>query len=144
MANIVKLRMAGFKSFMEAAEFGIDTGLTGVVGPNGCGKSNVVEAFRWAMGETSAKQLRGGGMDDVIFAGAAGRPSRNHAEVSISMSDPDGEFPMPWVGQTEIEISRKIERGGGSTSQEQFQRHVWRHRTCSARCARRARRARRV
>jgi len=115
MANIVKLRMAGFKSFMEAAEFGIDTGLTGVVGPNGCGKSNVVEAFRWAMGETSAKQLRGGGMDDVIFAGAAGRPSRNHAEVSISMSDPDGEFPMPWVGQTEIEISRKIERGGGST-----------------------------
>ena len=115
MANIVKLRMAGFKSFMEAAEFGIDTGLTGVVGPNGCGKSNVVEAFRWAMGETSAKQLRGGGMDDVIFAGAAGRPSRNHAEVSIGMSDPDGEFPMPWVGQTEIEISRKIERGGGST-----------------------------
>lgn len=115
MASIVKLRMAGFKSFMEPAEFGIDTGLTGVVGPNGCGKSNVVEAFRWAMGETSAKQLRGGGMDDVIFAGASGRPSRNHAEVSIGMSDPDGEFPMPWVGQTELEISRKIERGGGST-----------------------------
>ncbi|MGZ0186890.1 MAG: AAA family ATPase, partial [Alphaproteobacteria bacterium] len=115
MANIVRLKVAGFKSFVDPVEVAIPPGLTGIVGPNGCGKSNVVEALRWAMGETSAKQLRGAGMDDVIFAGAAGRPSRNVAEVAISLSDRDGNFPVPWIGQAELEVTRKIERGGGSS-----------------------------
>jgi len=114
MADIVRLRVAGFKSFVDPVEIAIPPGLTGIVGPNGCGKSNVVEALRWAMGETSAKQLRGGGMEDVIFAGAAGRPARNNAEVAISLTDPDGRFPTPWVGQSDLEIARRIERGGGS------------------------------
>ncbi len=115
MANIVRLKVTGFKSFVDPVEVAISPGLTGVVGPNGCGKSNVVEALRWAMGETSAKQLRGDGMDDVIFSGAGSRPSRNHAEVTIGLTDPDGSFPAPWVGQAELEISRRIERGAGST-----------------------------
>ncbi len=102
MANIVRLKVTGFKSFVDPVEVAISPGLTGVVGPNGCGKSNVVEALRWAMGETSAKQLRGDGMDDVIFSGAGGRPSRNHAEVTIGLTDPDGSYPAPWVGQAEL------------------------------------------
>lgn len=114
MADIVRLRIAGFKSFVEPVELDILPGLTGVVGPNGCGKSNVVEALRWGMGESSAKQLRGGGMDDVIFAGASGRPARNLAEVSIGLIDPDGAFPSPWMGQAELEIVRRIQRGSGS------------------------------
>ena len=115
MANIVRLKVTGFKSFVDPVEVAISPGLTGVVGPNGCGKSNVVEALRWAMGETSAKQLRGDGMDDVIFSGGGGRPSRNHAEVTIGLTDPDGAFPAPWIGQAELEISRRIERGSGSS-----------------------------
>ena len=78
-----RIRIAGFKSFAEPAVVEILPGLTGIVGPNGCGKSNVVEALRWAMGETSAKSLRGGEMDDVIFAGTSGRPARNIAEVTF-------------------------------------------------------------
>ncbi|MCA3667093.1 MAG: AAA family ATPase, partial [Methylobacterium sp.] len=77
-----RLRLHGFKTFVDPAELFIAPGLTGIVGPNGCGKSNLVEALRWAMGETSSKSLRGGEMDDVIFAGAGTRPGRNHAEVS--------------------------------------------------------------
>lgn len=115
MADIVRLKIAGFKSFVEPVEFDIEPGLTGIVGPNGCGKSNVVEALRWAMGETSAKQLRGDGMDDVIFAGAAGRPARNLAEVAIGLADADGGFPVPWIGQGELEVIRRIERGSGSS-----------------------------
>ena len=76
-----KLRLAGFKSFVDPTEVIIEPGLTGVVGPNGCGKSNLVEALRWVMGESSAKQMRGGGMDDVIFGGTTSRPKRNMAEV---------------------------------------------------------------
>ena len=81
--RIRKLRLAGFKSFVEPTELLIEPGLTGIVGPNGCGKSNLLEAIRWVMGEGSPKSLRGGGMEDVIFAGTATRPSREFAEVSL-------------------------------------------------------------
>jgi chromosome segregation protein len=110
-----RLRIAGFKSFAEPAVVEILPGLTGVVGPNGCGKSNVVEALRWAMGESSAKSLRGGEMDDVIFAGTANRASRNIAEVTLSLEEAMGLAPPPFHEQPELEISRRIERGSGST-----------------------------
>ena len=90
-------------------------GLTGIVGPNGCGKSNVVEALRWAMGENSARSLRGGEMDDVIFAGTAGRASRNIAEVTLTLDETAGAVPPPFHEQSELEIIRRIERGSGST-----------------------------
>src|SRR6187401_3273157 len=102
---IRKLKLAGFKSFVEPAELRIEPGLTGVVGPNGCGKSNLLEAIRWVMGETSAKSMRSGGMDDVIFAGTAQRPPRDFAEVVLHASDAEGE---------ELEVTRRIERGSGS------------------------------
>jgi len=102
--RIRKLRLAGFKSFVEPAELLIEPGLTGVVGPNGCGKSNLLEAIRWVMGEGSAKSMRGGGMEDVIFAGTAQRPSRDFAEVSLLLDTEDGEQ----------EVVRRIERGAGS------------------------------
>ncbi len=100
-----QLRLSGFKSFVEPATLRIEPGLTGVVGPNGCGKSNLLEAIRWVMGETSAKSLRSGGMDDVIFAGTATRPPRDFAEVVLAGSATDGE---------ELEVVRRIERGAGS------------------------------
>jgi len=89
--RIRKLRLTGFKSFVEPAELLIEPGLTGVVGPNGCGKSNLLEAIRWVMGEGSPKSLRGGGMEDVIFAGTASRPARDFAEVSLLTEGADGE-----------------------------------------------------
>ncbi|MGZ3172509.1 MAG: AAA family ATPase [Croceibacterium sp.] len=100
-----KLRLSGFKSFVEPAELRIEPGLTGVVGPNGCGKSNLLEAIRWVMGENSPKSLRSGGMDDVIFAGTAQRPPRDFAEVVLHAADSSGE---------ELEVTRRIERGAGS------------------------------
>ena len=109
-----RLRIAGFKSFAEPAIVEIRPGLTGIVGPNGCGKSNVVEALRWAMGENSARSLRGGEMDDVIFAGTSLRPSRNLAEVTLSLDDTQGAAPPPFHEHAELEVSRRIERGGGS------------------------------
>ena len=110
-----RLRIAGFKSFAEPASVEIMPGLTGVVGPNGCGKSNVVDALRWAMGENSARSLRGGEMDDVIFAGTAGRASRNVAEVTLFLDDTAGVVPPPFHEQAELQVSRQIERGSGST-----------------------------
>jgi chromosome segregation protein len=90
-------------------------GLTGIVGPNGCGKSNVVEALRWAMGETSAKSLRGGEMDDVIFAGTTARASRNLAEVTITLvGEERGDLPAPFEAEAELQVTRRIERGAGS------------------------------
>ncbi len=109
-----RLRIAGFKSFAEATSVEILPGLTGIVGPNGCGKSNVVEALRWAMGESSAKSLRGGEMDDVIFAGTTSRASRNIAEVTLTLEEAQGLAPHPFHEQPELEISRRIERGNGS------------------------------
>jgi chromosome segregation protein len=102
--RIRRLKLSGFKSFVEPAELRIEPGLTGVVGPNGCGKSNLLEAIRWVMGEGSAKSLRGGGMDDVIFAGTASRPARDFAEVSLLLDTTDGDS----------EVTRRIERGAGS------------------------------
>ncbi len=112
--QFTKLRVSGFKSFVDGAEMVIEPGLTGVVGPNGCGKSNVVESLRWAMGETSAKQMRGSAMDDVIFSGTASRPARNVAEVTIALDNRDRRAPAPFNEFDDIEISRRIERENGS------------------------------
>lgn len=109
-----RIRIAGFKSFAEPTSVEILPGLTGIVGPNGCGKSNVVEALRWAMGESSARNLRGGEMEDVIFAGTAGRASRNIAEVTLFLDEAVGRAPPPFHEQQELEIVRRIERGSGS------------------------------
>jgi chromosome segregation protein len=110
-----RLRLVGFKSFVDTTELPIAPGLTGVVGPNGCGKSNLVEALRWVMGETSAKRLRGGEMDDVIFAGTAGRPARNIAEVALAIDNSARDGPFALNDREEIEVVRRIERGAGST-----------------------------
>ncbi len=110
-----RLSIAGFKSFAEPTTVEILTGLTGIVGPNGCGKSNVVEALRWAMGETSARNLRGTEMDDVIFAGTTGRKSRDTAEVTLFLEETLGTAPPPFGDQPELAISRRLERGGGSS-----------------------------
>ena len=115
MLRFSKLRIAGFKSFVDPTELLIEPGLTGIVGPNGCGKSNLVEALRWVMGETSAKQLRGGEMDDVIFAGSGERPGRNIAEVSVELDNAAASAPPPWTGTTELLVSRRIERARGSS-----------------------------
>ncbi len=114
-ARFARLRIAGFKSFADATTVEILPGLTGVVGPNGCGKSNVIEALRWAMGEANARNMRGTEMEDVIFAGTAGRASRNLAEVTLTVEDTAGLAPPPFHEAADLEISRKIERGSGSS-----------------------------
>ena len=108
------VRISGFKSFLEPTEIQINNGLTGVVGPNGCGKSNIVEAIKWIMGENSARQMRGDGMDDIIFAGTSERPARNFAEVTIKLDNTEKKAPAIFNHFDEIEISRKIEREKGS------------------------------
>ncbi|MBW8269741.1 AAA family ATPase, partial [Caldovatus sp. SYSU G05006] len=112
---LTRLRIAGFKSFAEPTTLEVLPGLTGIVGPNGCGKSNVVEALRWAMGETSARALRGGEMDDVIFAGTATRPGRNIAEVTLTLEEAAGLAPPPHHDAPELEITRRIARGEGTS-----------------------------
>ena len=114
MVQFAKLRLTGFKSFVEPTELEIEPGVTGIVGPNGCGKSNLVEALRWVMGETSAKRMRGGEMDDVIFAGSATRPGRNIAEVSVTLDNAARRAPAQFNDAEELEIVRRIERGSGS------------------------------
>jgi chromosome segregation protein len=109
------LRIQGFKSFVDPTAITIEHGLTGIVGPNGCGKSNLVEALSWVMGESSAKRMRGGGMDDVIFGGTSDRPSRNVAEVVLTLDNSDREAPAAFNDNDEITVSRRIERGSGST-----------------------------
>lgn len=109
-----RLRLSGFKSFVEPTEFVFDDGLTGVVGPNGCGKSNLVEALRWVMGETSSKSLRGSGMDDVIFSGTQSRPKRTHAEVSLLVRGAGDDVASDYALGSEFEINRRISRSGGS------------------------------
>ena len=109
-----KIQLNGFKSFAEKTDFIIDDGLTGVVGPNGCGKSNIVEALRWCMGETSAKSMRGSGMEDVIFSGTSNTPSKNIAEVSIGLSNQDKSGPHQYKNLDHIEVKRKIEKDKGS------------------------------
>ena len=116
MVQFTKLRLTGFKSFVDPTELVIEPGLTGIVGPNGCGKSNLVEALRWVMGETSAKRMRGGEMDDVIFAGNSGRPARNIAEVEVRARQcrPQGAGACS-TSIEQLEVRRRIERGDGSS-----------------------------
>src|SRR3546814_7436458 len=114
--QIERLRLTGFKSFVEPTELRIEPGLTGVVGPNGCGKSNLLEAIRWVMGESSPKSMRGGGMEDVIFAGTSSRPPRDFAEVALHC-DTGGAIVAGLAGESdgdELEVIRRIERGAGS------------------------------
>lgn len=112
--HISALKVAGFKSFVDPTEVRIDAGLTGVVGPNGCGKSNLLEALRWAMGATSAKAMRGVDMDDVIFAGTGARPARESAEVAMVLENALGKAAAPFHTEETLEISRRIRRGAGS------------------------------
>ena len=112
--KFTRLRLSGFKSFVEPTDLLIEPGLTGVVGPNGCGKSNLLEALRWVMGESSYKSMRASGMDDVIFSGTTERPARNMAEVLVTMSNDDGSAPPQYQDQETLEISRRIERDSGS------------------------------
>lgn len=110
-----RLRLSGFKSFVEPTEFIIEPGLTGIVGPNGCGKSNLLEALRWVMGENSPKRMRGEMMDDVIFKGTEKRPARNLAEVTLLIDNDDHRAPAPFTVESQLEVSRRIEREAGSS-----------------------------
>ena len=103
-----KVDLIGFKSFVERTTIFIEKGLTGIVGPNGCGKSNVVEAIRWCMGETSAKSMRGSGMEDVIFSGTANKSSKNIAEVSLTLTNEEKNGPIDFRELDIINIKRKI------------------------------------
>src|ERR1700691_5688217 len=110
-----RLHLAGFKSFCDQTDFKIEAGLTGVVGPNGCGKSNLVEALRWVMGESSYKSMRASGMEDVIFSGSGNRPARNIAEVGLVLDNSDRKAPAAFNDAEIIEVTRRIEREAGST-----------------------------
>ena len=114
MVQFKSLRLTGFKSFVDSTDLLVEDGLTGVVGPNGCGKSNLVEALRWVMGETSAKQMRGSDMSDVIFGGTSSRPARNVAEVSVTLDNSERKAPAMFNDFEMLEVTRRIERGGGS------------------------------
>lgn len=113
--KVTDLRVTGFKSFVDPVQLKIEPGLTGIVGPNGCGKSNILESLRWVMGATSARALRGGEMDDVIFAGTDKRPQRDIAEVILVLDNADGRAPAPFDVAPTLEISRRIRRAAGST-----------------------------
>ena len=113
-ARFTRLHIAGFKSFADPVSVDILPGLTGIVGPNGCGKSNVVEALRWVMGESSARSLRGGELDDLIFAGTTSRPARSFAEVTVTLEGVESPGLPLLTGQTEVQITRRAERGAGS------------------------------
>jgi len=108
------LRLNGFKSFVDPADLVIADGLTGVVGPNGCGKSNLVEALRWVMGESRPTAMRGGGMEDVIYSGTATRPARNFAEVVLQVENSERRAPSGFNDRDTLEIVRRITRDLGS------------------------------
>ena len=105
-----KIQLNGFKSFADKTDFLIEKGLTGIVGPNGCGKSNIVESIRWVMGETSAKSMRGSGMEDVIFSGTSNKTSKNLAEVSVVIKNQNNEGPIQFRELDEVNVRRKIEK----------------------------------
>ena len=109
-----RLDLIAFKSFVEKTSINIEKGLTGIVGPNGCGKSNLVEAIRWCMGETSAKSMRGSGMEDVIFSGTANKPSKNIAEVTLTLDNSDKDGPLQFKELDIIHVKRRIEKNKGS------------------------------
>ena len=109
-----KIQLNGFKSFAEKTNFLIEDGLTGIVGPNGCGKSNIVESLKWVMGETSAKSMRGSGMEDVIFSGTSNKASKNIAEVSVTVANENNEGPIQFRELDEVNVRRKIEKDKGS------------------------------
>ena len=109
-----KIQLNGFKSFADKTNFLIENGLTGIVGPNGCGKSNIVESLRWVMGETSAKSMRGSGMEDVIFSGTSNKASKNIAEVSVTVANEKNEGPIQYRELDEVNVRRKIEKDKGS------------------------------
>src|SRR5437867_9309056 len=113
--KLTRLRLLGFKSFVEPTDFLIEPGLTGVVGPNGCGKSNLVEALRWVMSETSHKSLRAADMEDVIFSGTNNRPGRNNAEVAVAIDNSERKAPAQFNEHETLEVARRIERDQGST-----------------------------
>ena len=115
--KFTRLRLSGFKSFVEPTELYVEPGLTAVIGPNGCGKSNLFDALRWVMGETRPSSIRGSEMDDVIFAGSSGRPARNVAEVTIFIDNSDHTAGAPYTDSDTIEISRRIEREAGSVAE---------------------------
>jgi chromosome segregation protein len=112
--KFTRLRLSGFKSFVDPTELFIEPGLTGIVGPNGCGKSNLLEALRWVMGENRPTSMRGAGMDDVIFGGTGSRPMRNNAEVTLFIDNADRSAPSPYNESESVEITRRIERDAGS------------------------------
>ena len=113
--KFTKLKLIGFKSFVDTTSLDIKSGLTGIVGPNGCGKSNIVEAIKWNMGEAGPSKLRAGEMDDVIFSGTKGRPARNSAEVILNLEKDQSDSDTKFNENDEIEISRKIDKNEGST-----------------------------
>ena len=108
------LEMIGFKSFSEKTTVLIEKGLTGIIGPNGCGKSNIVEALRWCMGENSAKSMRGSGMEDVIFSGTSNLPAKNISEVVLLLDNEERNGPIQYKEFDEIRVKRKIEKDKGS------------------------------
>ncbi|MCB1403792.1 MAG: AAA family ATPase, partial [Rhodobacteraceae bacterium] len=112
--HFTRLRLLGFKSFVDPTELVIAPGLTGVVGPNGCGKSNLLEALRWVMGENRPSAMRGDGMEDVIFAGSGSRPARNHAEVTLTIDNRERLAPSAFNDADQVEIVRRITRDAGS------------------------------
>ena len=138
--KLTRLRLLGFKSFVEPTDFLIEPGLTGVVGPNGCGKSNLVEALRWVMGESSFKSMRAASMDEVIFSGSTNRPGRNNAEVAMLVDNSDRSAPAAFNDEDRLEIARRIEREAGSTyrinGKEVRARPPWCIRAASARSSR--------
>ena len=105
-----KIQLNGFKSFAEKTDFLIENGLTGIVGPNGCGKSNIVESLRWCRGETSAKSMRGSGMEDAIFSGTSNKPSKNIAEVSVTVSNQNSEGTSQFRELDEVNVRRKSKK----------------------------------
>ena len=112
--KIKRLEIIGFKSFVDKASLDFTQGITGIVGPNGCGKSNIVDAIRWVMGEQSAKNLRGKGMEDVIFGGSESRKPLGMAEVSLVFSAEDGRVPAKYLNYSEIQVTRRLYRDGES------------------------------
>ena len=112
--RIKKLELVGFKSFKDRTVIHFDAGVTGVVGPNGCGKSNIVDALVWVMGEMSAKHLRGSSMEDVIFAGAEGYAPVGMAEVSLTLENDGGPFPVKYLNHSEVMVTRRLHRSGES------------------------------